>query len=281
MGHPTETTDPGGRRAYRLRADRGEVLIAALGAQVLTWQHDGRDVLWSATHAEHLEGRPVRGGVPVVFPWFGGHRTDPELPAHGFARARDWQLVGGNDHSVTLALTDDADSRAVWPHAFRAELRVDLAEALHITLAVTNRGEQPFDYEEALHTYFVVGDIHTAAVTGLEGVGYVEHAKAPEPDQDPKAPIRFRAETDRVFQDVPDRIVIQAPALDRIVTLTTRSSRSTIVWNPWPEKTARLSQMAPDDWQRFVCVESANVHAGALRLQPGETHELALTIKCE
>jgi len=277
----TQVSDPGGRSALLLETADSEVLVSLLGAQILSWRQNGRDVLWTATNAEYAAGKPVRGGIPVVWPWFGDHPTDRARPAHGFVRNLQWQLAETQaGPKVILELTDSETTRALWPHAFWLRLEIALADTLRIALTVENRGEEPFEFEEALHTYFAVGSVHEAAVKGLEGVDYVEHAAAPEPDWNADEPLRFRAETDRVFQGVPPRLQIDAPTLARTVTLVTERSHSAIVWNPWPAKTARLSQMAPDDWQQFVCVESGNVHAGALRLGPGESHTMTLTLSC-
>jgi glucose-6-phosphate 1-epimerase len=275
----TECTDPGGRDALRLQAGLDEVLIARCGAQVLSWRHRGQDVLWQASRAEYAPGRAVRGGAPVVFPWFGHHRTEPSLPQHGFVRTLDWQLDGtGPGARAVFALEDDERTRALWPHRFWLELAVTLGDGLQIALTIMNRGDQPFACEAALHTYLAVGDVRTAAVHGLEGVPFVEHAAEPEAAWDPQAPLRFRAETDRVFQQMPARVALHTPALGRTITLHAPAARSAIVWTPWPNKAARLSQLGPDDWQRFVCIEHGLVHGGALRLVPGQTHVMALAL---
>ena len=111
-------------------------------------------------------------------------------------------------------------------------------------------------------------------------LGLTETATAPEANWDRAAPLRFRAETDRVFHGTPDRIELRAPSLRRTVTLASQNARSAIVWNPWPAKTAKLSQMAADDWKHFCCIESANVKAHALSIAPGGSHTLDLTIDC-
>ena len=274
----TMCEDPGGRDAVRLAHGEQQVLIARTGAQVLSWQTAHGDVLWTASAPAYDAGKPVRGGVPVVFPWFGDHATDADKPAHGFARSRDWQLVGTAPSAVTFALRDDDDSRALWPHAFSLELEVALTDALRITMRCHNPSDVTFRFEQALHTYFSVGSVHEASVHGLEGVQVTEHARRPEGAWDRQAPLRFRAETDRVFQQTPDEIRLQAPALARAVTLRSRGARSAIVWNPWLEKTASLSQMLADDWQTFCCIETANCKENAVTLAPGERHEMTLTL---
>ncbi len=275
----TATTDPGGRTALLLRRGDDEVMVSLLGAQVLSWHHASRDVLWSASNAEYLPGKPVRGGVPIVFPWFGDHATDEKLPAHGFVRNLTWRLAAASpEPAIVLETNDDAATRTMWPFAFRLRFTVTLKPSLHMSLSIENCGPETMSCEEALHTYFAVGDVHTAEVHGLADVAFTEHAKEPEASWDPSAPLRFRAETDRIFQAVPDRIELRTPAQARNTVLTCAQARSAIVWNPWPAKTARLSQMAPDDWQRFVCIESANVREHRLCLAPGATHTMTVSL---
>jgi glucose-6-phosphate 1-epimerase len=271
--------DPGARPTLQLVGAGGEATVALCGAQVLRYRSRLGDVLWTASKPEFTATKPVRGGIPLVFPWFGDHPTDKKLPAHGFARTLDWQLAAAAEAPrVTLAVSDDERTRALWPHRFRLEFAIDLSRGLELALTVTNVDARPFTFEEALHTYFAVDDIDRASVHGLEGVPHTETATAPEVAWDTAAPLRFRAETDRVFHGSPDRLELRAPALQRRVTLTSEHARSAIVWNPWPTKTARLSQMVNDDWRRFCCIETANVQRNAIALAPANSHTLRLTI---
>lgn len=274
--------DPGGRATLRLEHEGDTAEVALAGAQVLSYVRAGRDVLWTASQARYEADQPVRGGVPLVFPWFGPHPQDPAGPAHGFARNRTWRLVHANETpEVVLELADDETTRSAWPHSFRLRCSVVLGARLRLGLTVENTGEQPFSCEQALHTYFAVGDVESASVHGLEGVPCTEQATAPETGWDPEQPLRFRAETDRVFQGVPERIELRAPALGRTVVLETTNARSAIVWTPWQARAAQLSQLTGDDWRHFCCIESANVREAALQLGPGESHTLALRIGCK
>ncbi|MBL8752303.1 MAG: cysteine-rich CWC family protein [Planctomycetes bacterium] len=272
--------DPGGRDALRLHGPGGTILVALLGAQVLSCRTSVGELLFTGSTAEHAKGKPVRGGIPLVFPWFGDHPTDPKLPAHGFARTQAWRVAEtGAGPSVVLETTDDASTRALWPHAYRLRLSISVATQPTLRWEIENRGDAPFRCEEALHTYFAVGDVHTATVHGLQGVPHTETAKEPEGPWDVRAPLRFRAETDRVFHGTPDTIELHAPALRRTVTLASRNARSAIVWTPWPTKAARLSGLGPDDWQRFCCIETANCKQDALQLAPGQRHVLELVLR--
>lgn len=272
--------DPGGRPQFVLTNADDRLTLAADGAQVLSWRHRSREILWQASAPEFAPGKPVRGGVPLVFPWFG---DDPERrgrPAHGFARNRRWLLAPGQPaNGVSLCLGSQSADGDLWPHAFTTELEVRLTPNPELRWRVRNVGATTWSFEQALHTYFAVGDVTTAEVRGLEGVPHEEQASEPERAWDPHAPLRFVAETDRIFQGVPDRIELVAPALDRRVELHTDGARSAIVWTPWPKKAARLAQLGSNDWRRFVCIETANVGCNAVTLAPGAAHELTLRLR--
>src|SRR5262252_1303554 len=65
------------------------------GAQVTGWQPPGaRPVLFTSPKSAFAPGRAIRGGVPIVFPWFGPSRRTPTAPQHGFARTAMWHLDG-------------------------------------------------------------------------------------------------------------------------------------------------------------------------------------------
>ena len=45
------------------------------GAQVTAWQpRDERPVLFTSPNSAFTPGRAIRGGIPIVFPWFGPSR---------------------------------------------------------------------------------------------------------------------------------------------------------------------------------------------------------------
>lgn len=275
-------TDTGGRPGIELSGPGGRVRMTLLGAHVQSWIHpEHGEVLFMSTEASYGEGTASRGGVPLVFPWFGAHTEREDAPAHGFARILPWEVAGyGDGPSVTLRLQESDRTRTLWPHAFLAELNVSVADALRITLTVSNTGDHDLHFEEALHTYFAIGDVQGASVHGLEGVPFVESASAPQiAPVDPDQPIVFLAETDRIYQGVPDDIELRSGELARTIQLTTRGARSAIVWNPWIAKAAAMGQLRDDEWLRFVCVESANCRENRVRLKPGATHSLELLIR--
>ena len=151
------------------------------GAQVTSWQPAGADeVLFLSRHSHWEDGRAIRGGIPVCFPWFRAKADDPKAPAHGFVRTREWRLdsvIVKEDGSVIAVLSteSDASTRRWWPYEFRLALRITIGSALALELTATNTGSAPFSFEEALHTYFRVGQAASVRVRGLNGVTYLDN----------------------------------------------------------------------------------------------------------
>jgi D-hexose-6-phosphate mutarotase len=179
---------------------------------------------------------------------------------------------------MVLGLADDEQTRAQWPYAFAATYRVRMSgDELVVLLAITNTGEQPFTYEEALHAYFAVSDIRAVTVDGLAGARYLD--MVPGADRGPHTqdgPITFTGETDRVFQDTGATATVHDGG--RRLALARDGSKSAIVWNPWIAKAASMADYGDDDWTGMVCVETANVKADAVTLEPGADHTMTARV---
>ncbi|EAQ96826.1 D-hexose-6-phosphate mutarotase [Congregibacter litoralis] len=162
-----------------IRNPHATARIAVHGAQVLSFQPEGEeDLLWVSKTAVFAEGTSVRGGIPICWPWFGRH-PKKDMPSHGFARNRFWTLCAVEQQDdgrtvVTLSLEDDAQSRAIWPHAFQLQLQVSVGRSLSLALTMRNKAAETVDLTMALHTYFSTGDIAQTAVRGLEGRVYID-----------------------------------------------------------------------------------------------------------
>jgi glucose-6-phosphate 1-epimerase len=253
---------PGGLPAVAVAApDGARALVALHGAHVLEWQPaGGGERLYLSPRAEYREGVPIRGGVPVIFPQFAD--VGPSLK-HGFARRTAWALspdAAGQraaGASVTLRLADSPATRAVWPHAFAAELTVRVGGAqLEVTLAVANTGAARLAFTAALHTYLRVADVASATVRGLRGVRYRDSAAGGREATERAAALAFAGEVDRIYLDAPPSLELwsgDAPTL----TVGMTGFRDTVVWNPGAEGAAALADLEPGGHARFVCVEAA------------------------
>ncbi len=252
--------------------------VALHGAQLLTWQPAGAaPVIWLSQAAIFTPGQPIRGGVPVCWPWFGVREG---LPAHGFVRTRLWQVRAASlDASgqvvLRLGLQDNADTRALWNHAFDLELVLTVGSTLGMSLVSRNTGDQPFTLTDALHTYFCVTDIHQTAVLGLDDCDYLDKVQNFASGKQSGA-VEFTGETDRIYIDTLADCVIQDRAQQRAIRVSKSGSRSTVVWNPWREKV--FADMAAGEYQQMLCVETCNAGPDQVILAPGQSHTLTARI---
>jgi len=255
------------------------------GAHVTHFQPHGASPLLFVSGSSHLTpGRPIRGGVPVCFPWFGARAGDPQAPAHGFARTTQWaveSVTGSEETGVTavLILTSTEATRAFWPHDFTARLRVEVTRELRLTLEVENPGPAPFLFEEALHTYFAISDVNDVTVTGLEGAAYLDKVAAGARQELGPDPLRFTGETDRIFPANTATCTIHDPGFPRRIVIEKTGSHSTVVWNPWIAKAAAMADFGDREWPQMLCIETANVGTDAITLAPGARHEMTALIR--
>jgi len=246
--------------------------VSTYGAHVLSFvPQGGREVLMVSAASEWREGAPIRGGVPVCWPWFGGVGT----PAHGIARRQYWNLVSATaepDGSETVTM----ELEVADPHPLRAVFTVRFGAGLTMALETANRGGTDFTLSQALHTYLAVGDIRRASLAGLEDAAYVDTvggrntlvAGAP-------GALVFDGETDRVYQSTAD-VVVSDPVLGRTLHVSKRGSDETVVWNPWVDKARRMPDFGDDEYPSMLCVEAANVRG--LVLPAGGIHRLEQTV---
>lgn len=266
----------------------GHYAVVDQGAHVLSWQPPGqRPVLWTSRLARFEPGVAIRGGVPVVFPWFAAGALGNLKPSHGFARTATWHrgdVVDTTGSDGSLAVTYHLDHSvtgqlAAFPHRYQASLAVRFApDALEVGLEVTNTGEHDLPYECALHTYLAVGDISQVRVDGLDGVAYLDTVPGASPRlRVQEGPVRFTGETDRLY-DHSGEVVVDDPAWGRRLRVAKQGSATTVVWNPWVAKAAAMADFGDEEWTSMLCIEAANLRDDAVLLAPGERHRLSQSI---
>src|SRR5689334_22824021 len=249
---------PEGLPMVELRNRHAVALVAVQGGQVARFQPRGAEpVLWVSRLSSYGTGKAIRGGIPVCWPWFAQHPSDPTKPFHGFARTTMWDVRGtgvleDDATQLRLGLADSEATRVLWPHAFDLELVVTLGAELAVELISRNSGEAPFVVGGALHSYFQVGDVSRVAIHGLEGCQYIDKVEAGrQKTQD--GPIAIAAETDRIYLDTTAECVIDDPVLGRRIHVRKAGSRTTVVWNPWIEKAKLMADCGDEEYLNFVC----------------------------
>ena len=272
--------------ALRLAGAHSTLQVALQGAHVIDWTIPGTPpVLFIRPTSGFLPGRAIRGGVPLVFPWFGPKPGDPRAAQHGFARVRDWTVKSAavdpdGTCVVAMTLADDERTRAAWPHAFGARFVVSAGRQLRLALEIRNTGATPFTFEAALHTYLAVSDVRRIRVRGLDNTGYLDKVGGSVRRRGGAAPIAFTAETDRVYLDTTSACTVEDPDWKRRIVIAKSGSRATVVWNPWSEK-ARAMEDLGDAWTGMVCIETANAADDARTLAPLTSHVLEAIIAVE
>lgn len=257
--------------------------IALQGAHLMTWQPAGhKPVIWLSKATKLAPGKSIRGGVPVCWPWFGPHATEAGWPGHGFARTMPWSLLDARklpDGRVRLEFAPEMNdaARAQWPHASTVRNVITIGHELEIELATSNEGNAPFTLGQALHTYFDIGDIRRTSIAGLEGCSFIDKVDGGKRKKQ-KGLVIFTGETDRIYLGTSGCCGIIDPVLKRTILVTSTGSGSTIVWNPWTEKAARMGDLGKTRGRNgedcMVCVETANAADDVIALAPGETHRM-------
>ena len=268
-----ELTREHGLPAVRVATAQAAGLVYLQGAHLAAWQPAGQSpVIWMSPNAVYAPGKALRGGVPICFPWFGANAEHPKYPAHGFARTRDFTYRGARvDEAgrceLELVLTNDAQTEALFPFAFELRLRVAFGSTLQLELEVENRSGQSFGFEEALHSYFAVSDVKQAAVRGLQGARYADKLRNMAVFEEEAEALRITGETDRVYESGAACRIVD-PGAGRTILIEKDSSAATVVWNPWTERAAQMSDLGAEAWPSMLCVESANVGSSKITLAP-------------
>ena len=255
------------------------------GAHLTAWQPAGQQpVIFTSRKTELAAGKAIRGGVPICFPWFANRHDGKPGPSHGFGRIQDWTLafaaLAGDDLHLTFTLGPTDISRGLGFDHFRLAYQLIIGRTLTMQLTVANDSPSPLIFEEALHTYYEVADVHEVSITGLEGLTYLDKNEHMQPKQQ-DGTITITAPTDRVYLNTVATCVIHDAAAKRRIIVEKTNSNTTVVWNPWESGAQKLADMDPTEWHEFVAVETVNAAEDSVTLSPGASHAMTAHISVE
>lgn len=250
------------------------------GAHVTHFQkRDEPPLLFLSEHSHFEPGEAIRGGIPIIFPWFGAREG---FAAHGYARVKPWDLkeiLPGPDRSISVRfrLPNCPESQAYPP--FALDYVVTIGEALTLELIVANKSsDSAFEFEQCLHAYFAVRDVREASVVGLKGLSYLDKVANFAKKTETNGAIRISSEVDSVYLDATGGVEIHDPRLSRVIRIEKEHSASTVVWNPWIAKAQQMHDLGRDEYLKMVCVESGNVNANKTVLPPGKASNMKVTL---
>lgn len=279
----THTTGHGGLPMINVSNGHADALVSVYAGQVLSFKPKGSaDVLFTSNGAYYQEGKAIKGGIPICWPWFGPDPEGKGRPAHGLARTRmwsEWESRENADGSTTvvLGMESSPETLAIWPHAFKLAMEITVGTTLQLALVTHNTGDAPFTITQALHTYFAVGDIAQTQVLGLEGAHYIDKATgANGAVRRQDGAVTASAEVDRVYLDVPPALTVVDTAGQRRIRIASSGNKTAVVWNPWAKIAAEMGDLLDDDYLRFICVETANAGDDVVEVAPGGEFRLAV-----
>jgi glucose-6-phosphate 1-epimerase len=270
-----------------VKTPRATATIYLQGAHLTAWQPATQQpVIFLSRKSDLAPGKPIRGGIPIAFPWFAQDTKQDRIaghpgPMHGFARVQDWTLRSAvrshEDAVLTFSLEPTDLSRSLGFDHFRLNLAFTIGRTLTLALTVTNEDAKPLTFEEAFHTYYAVTDIHEVTVTGLEPTSFIDKTYEMKLKPAAHAPIAFTQKVDRVYRDTSATCSIHDGTAKRRIIVRKINSNTTVVFNPWSE----LPDLGPWEWHEMVAVETANAGTNSITLAAGGSHTMSAMISVE
>ena len=279
---------PGSMPCLEIINSSAKALISLYGAHVLSFIPVGEEeVLMLSENSNFTYGKAIRGGIPVCWPWFSAHPVNPALPSHGFARIHGWALENiqktscedGSENTIAVFnLLRSAYSANFEIPEVNVRLIAEVGKKLKVSLETENLSGEEFSYSCALHTYFNVSDISNVRVTGLEGDPCFDSLKQSMTVEN--GAIAFTEEYDRIFFST-NTCVIHDSGMARKIVIAKENSGSTVVWNPWIDKSIRMADFGDKEYLKMLCIETACVKSDARTLNPGakSTHSAIISVE--
>jgi len=284
-GYVTFKEGPNGFPVALITTPHATAAITPYGAHLLSYEFtsDKNNLLFLSEKAIFNEGTPIRGGIPICWPWFGPDPQNLGRSDHGLARTRMWSVIASDlledqECAITFELTDSPETYTLWPHCFSVKLKLTVGKTLALELTTLNRGKSSFEMTQALHTYFAIGDIVHTTVTGLEGFTYSDKTDGGCEKKDENS-LSIDTETDRVYLYDGREIVLHDMSLNRDISIECEGSKTAVIWNPWIRICKEKADLAAEDYKKMICIETANTGNDIITLKPDESHTLQAIYK--
>lgn len=276
----------GGLPMIQIKTTKAKALISIHAGQVLSYQPAGEseEVMFLSAKAYYQDGKAIKGGAPICWPWFGADPEGKGRPGHGFVRNRGWNVVAtevlsNGDIKVTVGLDDTPETQAIWPHSFSLRQEIIIGDSLNLSLITRNTGKEKFSITQAFHTYFKVGDITRAKVLGLAGCDYLDKTGGGSVQKHQTGDVIIDAEVDRIYLNVGNTLTIDDSVLNRRIQITSQGSKTAVVWNPWEKIAKDMADLEDADYQRLLCVETTNAATDVAEVAPGRECRLVASYR--
>ena len=281
--------------AVRVENERATATVFLQGAQLAHYQrHDEPPIIWCSPQCDYRKGTPLRGGVPVCWPWLGALDKNAfaikrQIPldiagAHGLVRNRPWQLTAieqprADLTRIIMSLSLDDQQESAWPMASQLRLTISVSNRLQVNLEVSNRTEYPFYFSAALHSHYAISDIEQVSVNGLERMNYIDRAHNWSHGNQ-RGPLVIDREIDRIYHGTWQPLSLIDHGWHRELHISCEGSDNAVLWNPWKETSSRLSQFPEDGYRNMLGIATANADDDFVVLMPHRQHRLGFTVRC-
>ena len=261
-----------------------EADIFLYGAHIASFKpYRTMGILWLSPQSDFEVGKPIRGGIPVCFPWFGVNKHDSTKPMHGFGRLMYWNVVetgttSQGETSIRLQFESSEQTKVFWPYDFKAEFIVIVGKKLSATLKVTNTSSETFEYGCALHSYYSVSAIENITIEGLGGTSYYDQLQGGKEERQETPELKLEKAETRHYHNTEVPVLINDPYFGRTIKVDKSGSKVTTVWNPGAEACAGMADLPDESYHSFLCVETVNSFDDMIRLNPGQSFETSTII---
>ncbi len=235
--------------------------VSLYGGQVLSWQPTGeKEVFWLSTVSDFEQGKAIRGGIPLCWPWFGAHPDDFDNNKgnHGFARTQQWQVdsIDISEQGVEIGLVWQGNNmNKLWPFSSKLKQVLFFGQSFKQILCMTNLSDADAYYTGALHSYFAVSTPKAVQIPALEQATFYD--KLTEKLCEPQLLKNGVGPVDRIYHtDKTMRIIDNH--WQRVIELKARNTQQWVFWNPGVELANNMADIHSNGEQEFVCLEAAN-----------------------
>ncbi len=256
--------------------------ISLYGAQVLSFTPKGeRDLLFLSQDAFYQNGKAIRGGIPICWPWFGAHPDTNDLPSHGFARLSNWDVIQTSSNNgevhIQLQLKNSEANEALWPYKFETLINLSIGKSLKLSLTTINKDDKAFTISSALHSYLNISDSEKIKVEGLENTEYRDDVLHTTSLQN-ESQLSIKGEFDRQYINTSKSCLINDPSFERQIQIDKEGSQTTVVWNPGDKLSSKMKDLGDNEYKNMLCIEAANNINDTITINPGESHSLQTQI---
>lgn len=217
------------------------------GGVVTSYVADGVEYIAVRPDAKTDGSKPISGGLSHCWPQFG----PGDIQQHGFARNVMWTVKEMSDTKAILEMAPSDYTKEMWDKEFLCTFTVDLeADQLSTKMFVENKGEESFDFQAALHSYFTVSSLENLEITGsFEGKEFLNKmVDGGVMQTEERSAITITEEYDRVYKGVNDPALKDAGTGKILSVVNSAGWEDTVVWNPYGDEGM--------GYNNFVCVES-------------------------